>query len=124
MEMNMTRLFADGATVDYYNPETPAIAKDKRPYMSGGRVVSIAKGKEFEVVYATRHENATIQSFYEEFKMSDNKLFWLSENRARLEKFNIDVDKLISAHKPTDSSVPFFKRIVESDDENLPSKLN
>ena len=85
--------------VFYFNPEKPVIAKDKKPYKEGGRVVTIQPSKEFQVMYSTNHTDKDIQAIYEEFKMYDNKLFWLSENRKRLEKYSINVDNLIEAHK-------------------------
>ena len=82
-----------------YNVDTPAMAIDGKPLRSGFRVVTEVPGKEHKVIYATSHANPDIQALYEEFKLCDNKLFWLSENRERLQRFDINVNGLIEAHR-------------------------
>lgn len=70
-----------------------------KPFKSGFRVVTVQQSKEYQVHYATHHENPNIQSLYEEFKLVDNKPLWLSENREKLSKFDMNVNALIEAWK-------------------------
>lgn len=70
-----------------------------KPLKSGFRVVTIQKSKEYEVHYATHHENPDILDIYNEFKLIDNKALWLSENREKLQKHDINVNALIEAWK-------------------------
>lgn len=91
-------IFVDDTNVAYYKPKKPALDINGKPFVEGGRVVTVVPTKEYEVIYRTFHKNPDIQAIYEEFKMVDNKLFWLSENRGRLSKFDINVDALIEAH--------------------------
>ena len=82
-----------------FNTDEPIMARDRKPFREGFRVVTVVPGKEHQVIYATTHSNPDIQSLYEEFKLCDNKLFWLSENRERLQRFDINVNGLIEAHR-------------------------
>lgn len=70
-----------------------------KPLRSGFRVVTVQKSKEYEVHYATHHKNPDILDIYNEFKLVDNKALWLSENRKRLEKHDINVNALIETWK-------------------------
>ena len=97
-EIALTPVFQPGETVAYYKPKTTAIALDRKPYFSGGRVVTRVPGKEGEVIYATRHDDPEVQSVYEQFKMADDKAHWLRQNSERLKPFNINVDALIEMH--------------------------
>jgi len=92
-------VFAEGETVTYYKPKTPAMDINGKPFREGGRVITNVPGKEFQVVYATRHENEDLQSIYEEFKLVDNKVFWLQQNASKLKKFDVDVNNLIEMHQ-------------------------
>ena len=94
-EIALTPVFQPGETVAYYKPKEPVIAANRKPYFDGGRVVTVVPTKEFQVMYATQHENPEIQSAYEEFKLTDDKAHWLRQNSDRLKPFNINVAALI-----------------------------
>lgn len=82
-----------------HDVQLPAKALDHKPFHPAGeRVVSIAEGKEYVVHYVVNHPNEDIKSMYRDFKMAKNKLFWLSENRGHMSKFDINVDHLIRVH--------------------------
>ena len=98
-EIALTPVFQSDETVAYYKPTIAKMAKDGKPFREGGRVITRIIGKEFKVIYGTYHENPEIQSFYEEFKMTDNKVFWLQQNAHRLKNFDINTDKLLEAWK-------------------------
>lgn len=97
--MDIQPVFEVNQTVAYFKPEKPALDRYKKPYVDGGRIVTRVPGKEHQVIYRTYHQNPDIQAVYEEFKMVDNKPLWLSENRDRLKKFDMNVDALIEAWK-------------------------
>ena len=93
-EQTPAPIFAEGETVTYYKPAKTALDINGKPFREGGRVITRVPSKEFEVIYATHHENETLKEIYNEFKLADDKSFWLSNNRARLEKFDINVDNI------------------------------
>ena len=68
------------------------------PYFEHPTVNTIVPGKEYEVHYTTGHSDPSLQAIYEEFKMSDNKPFYLSQNKTLLSKYNINVDNLIEIY--------------------------
>ena len=79
----------------WYEPAEPTVTLDGKPYFDSGRVITCVPTKEFQVIYATQHENKDLQSIFEEFKMFDDKVLWLRENRNKLNNYNINVDNLI-----------------------------
>ena len=100
-EQTPAPIFAEGETVTYYKPAKTALDINGKPFREGGRVITRVSTKEFEVTYATTHENEELQSIYEEFKLVDNKVFWLQQNASKLQKFDINVNNLIEMHQNT-----------------------
>lgn len=92
-------IFVDDTNVAYYKPKKPALDINGKPFIEGGRVVTRVPTKEYEVIYRTFHKNPDILDIYNEFKLVDNKALWLSENRKRLEKYDMNVNSLIETWK-------------------------
>jgi hypothetical protein len=51
------------------------------------------------IIFTVNHKNPDIKAIYEEFKEQSNRVEWLSANRSRLEKFDMNVDALIAAQQ-------------------------
>lgn len=58
------------------------------------------------VIFHTTHKDLKLEKIYNDFKESDNPALWLEENRAQLEKYDINVDNLKKATMTTDK--PLF----------------